>query len=65
MDKTQLGPEGDVDEMNLLRQGLSEESCRLEQILPADNYRVMNYGPGGYLVEHADPGLGSLLSYLG
>ena len=65
MDKSQLGPEGDVDEMNVLRRGFIEESGRLEQILPADNYRVMNYGPGGFLGEHADPGLGSLLSYLG
>ena len=65
MDRNQVGPEGDVDEMNIVKNGANAESHRLKQNVPADNHRVMNYGPGGFLGEHVDPGLGSVLSFLG
>ena len=65
MDRNKVGPEGDVDELKLAKNGQAAESRRLEQVLPADNYRVMNYGPGGFLRDHIDPGLGSVLAFLG
>ena len=65
LDRNQVGPEGDVDETNLVKHGVYAETQRLWQVVPADNYRVMNYGPGGFLRLHLDPGLGSVLAFLG